>query len=48
VFSELDDARAAALVAHLPGGQAVLTTAAHLPSGASPDAVVRVAGGRIS
>ena len=44
VFSELDPARTQALVAHLPGGQALLTTAGELPSGIRPDAVVRLAG----
>ena len=33
VFSELDPARSRALVAELPGGQAILTTAAPLPEG---------------
>jgi len=33
VFSELDPARASALVAHLPAGQALLTTAGPLPDG---------------
>jgi DNA replication and repair protein RecF len=35
VFSELDPARSKALVAELPGGQAILTTAAPLPAGIS-------------
>ncbi|MFP5317913.1 MAG: DNA replication/repair protein RecF [Acidimicrobiia bacterium] len=48
VFSELDAARSAALVAHLPPGQAVLTTAGDLPAGVSPDRTVTVAGGRIT
>ena len=47
VFSELDPVRSRALVAHLPGGQAVLTTAGELPEGARPDRTVRVSGGRI-
>jgi DNA replication and repair protein RecF len=46
VFSELDPARSEALVAHLPPGQALLTTAASLPPGAPPDLVVRVTRGR--
>lgn len=33
VFSELDPARSRALVRHLPSGQALLTTAGHLPEG---------------
>ena len=35
VFSELDPARSRALVAELPSGQAILTTAAPLPEGIS-------------
>jgi DNA replication and repair protein RecF len=48
VFSELDEARAAALVAHLPTGQAVLTTAARAPAGVTADLVVRVRNGRLA
>ena len=33
VFSELDPARSRALIAELPAGQAILTTAAPLPEG---------------
>jgi DNA replication and repair protein RecF len=33
VFSELDPARSRALVAELPDGQSILTTAAPLPQG---------------
>jgi hypothetical protein len=47
VFSELDPERAEALVAHLPHGQALLTTAGTVPAGATPAMVVRVSGGRI-
>jgi DNA replication and repair protein RecF len=47
VFSELDDDRSRALVAALPAGQTLLTSAAGLPAGASPDAVVRIEDGRI-
>ena len=47
VFSELDPDRSDALLAHLPPGQALLTTAGPLPEGASPGLVVRVAGGRL-
>ena len=47
VFSELDPDRSHALLAHLPPGQALLTTAGPLPEGAAPGLVVRVAGGRI-
>lgn len=48
VFSELDPERSAALLAHLPEGQAVLTTAAALPPDARPELVLRVAGGRVA
>jgi DNA replication and repair protein RecF len=42
VFSELDARRADALLANLPDGQALLTTAAALPPGTAPEQVVRV------
>jgi len=45
VLSELDDARANALLAHLPAGQVLLTTAGPLPVGAKPDRVVTVSDG---
>ena len=47
VFSELDPARAAALLDALPPGQALLTTATALPPAARPELVVRVGGGRL-
>ncbi len=47
VFSELDPLRSAALLASLPVGQAILTTAGPLPEGAVPAATVRIAGGTI-
>jgi len=47
VFSELDPERSAALLAHLPPGQALLTSASGLPPEASPERVLRLAGGRI-
>jgi DNA replication and repair protein RecF len=47
VFSELDPTRSAALLAHLPPGQTMLTTAGGLPSGARPELVVTVRAGRI-
>ncbi|MGH9223358.1 MAG: DNA replication/repair protein RecF [Acidimicrobiales bacterium] len=47
VFSELDPARSAFLVEHLPAGQAVLTTTGHLPAGVVPEQVVRVTQGRL-
>ena len=43
VFSELDPERSAALLAHLPPGQTVLSSAAGLPPGAAPELVLRVA-----
>ncbi|MGH9113040.1 MAG: DNA replication/repair protein RecF, partial [Acidimicrobiales bacterium] len=48
VFSELDPDRSAALLAHLPVGQTLLTTASGLPPGAEPDVVLRLAGGTIA
>jgi DNA replication and repair protein RecF len=47
VFSELDARRTEALVAHLPIGQTVLTTAGTLPVGVHPDQFLRVASGSI-
>jgi DNA replication and repair protein RecF len=47
VFSELDPARSEALVAHLPAGQALLTTAGPLPPLARPAATVRVVDGAV-
>ena len=47
VFSELDPERSAALLAHLPPGQALLTTAGPLPDAVAPELVVRVRGGTI-
>ncbi|MEO6120680.1 MAG: DNA replication and repair protein RecF, partial [Acidimicrobiales bacterium] len=47
VFSELDDDRSEALLAHLPTGQALLTTAGPLPPAAAPQARIRVHQGRV-
>jgi DNA replication and repair protein RecF len=47
VFSELDPHRSAALVRHLPVGQAIVTTAGLLPPGLTAHRTVRVAGGRL-
>ena len=47
VFSELDAARSAALLAHLPEGQALLTTAGTVPAGASPARTLRIHDGRV-
>ena len=48
VFSELDAKRSDALLANLPDGQTLLTTAGALPSATRPDLVVRVVAGTIS
>jgi DNA replication and repair protein RecF len=48
VFSELDPDRSDALLANLPAGQTVLTSASGLPPKASPDLVLHVAGGAIT
>lgn len=47
VLSELDPARSAALLRHLPPGQVVLTTAAALPEAAHPDAILRIEAGMV-
>ncbi|HET6950230.1 MAG TPA: DNA replication/repair protein RecF [Acidimicrobiales bacterium] len=47
VFSELDPDRSAALLANLPTGQTLLTTASTLPADAHPDVVLRLVGGEI-
>jgi len=47
VFSELDDTRSAGLVAHLPAGQALVTTAGQLPVGLPTERVVWITGGRV-
>jgi DNA replication and repair protein RecF len=47
VFSELDPFRAGALLAGLPEGQALLTTASGLPPGAHPAVTARVADGKL-
>jgi DNA replication and repair protein RecF len=47
VFSELDPDRSAALLEHLPAGQTILSSAAGLPPGASPEMVLRVEHGAI-
>jgi DNA replication and repair protein RecF len=48
VFSELDPTRSASLLAHLPPGQAFLTTAGSLPEGIAPELVVWVRDGTIA
>jgi DNA replication and repair protein RecF len=48
VFSELDPDRSDALLANLPAGQVLLTTAGDLPAGAEPDRVLRIVDGAIA
>jgi DNA replication and repair protein RecF len=48
VFSELDPDRSDALLANLPPGQTVLTSASGLPPKAQPELVLRVAGGTVA
>jgi DNA replication and repair protein RecF len=48
VFSELDPGRSEALLANLPAGQTVLTTAGDLPPGAHPDIVLGLQGGQVT
>lgn len=48
VFSELDPDRSAALLAALPAGQTVLTTASGLPAGAVPGLIIDVFGGEVT
>ena len=45
VFSELDDQRAVALVAHLDAGQTLVTTAGTVPRGIAADRMLRVDAG---
>jgi DNA replication and repair protein RecF len=47
VFSELDEQRARALVAHLDANQTLITTAGAVPHGISADRMLRVDGGRV-
>lgn len=47
VFSELDHDRADALVANLPPGQTLLTTASDVPRGVAAERRLRVVGGRV-
>jgi len=48
VLSELDHSRAAALLANLPDGQVVITTAGSLPPEAHPDRVVHIREGTVT
>lgn len=47
VLSELDPERCEALLAHLPPGQVVITTASPLPEAACPDRTLRIEQGRV-
>ncbi len=48
VFSELDHARSRALLASLPAGQGILTSATELPAGATPELLYELSGGRLT
>jgi DNA replication and repair protein RecF len=48
VLSELDPARASALLGHLPGGQIMITTAGPVPAAATPERVLRVDAGAVA
>ncbi len=48
VLSELDPARASALLGHLPGGQIVITTAGPLPTAAAPERVLHIDAGTVA
>jgi DNA replication and repair protein RecF len=47
VFSELDHDRSESLLAHLPAGQALLTTAGGFPPGAAPERILVVEDGKV-
>jgi DNA replication and repair protein RecF len=47
VFSELDPERSEALLASLPAGQVLLSTAGPLPSPARPETVIRIEDGKV-
>ena len=47
VFSELDPGRSRALLANLPNGQVLITTASVLPEGATPDKIMRIVDGAV-
>ncbi len=47
VFSELDEGRGRALLDHLPSGQAILSTTAPAPAGASVEEELVVDGGSL-
>jgi len=47
VLSELDPSRATALLAHVPAGQVVITSASPLPDAARPDRILRIRDGAV-
>jgi DNA replication and repair protein RecF len=47
VLSELDPGRATALLANLPAGQVVITSASPLPPAAHPDRVLEIEAGTV-
>jgi DNA replication and repair protein RecF len=47
VLSELDPDRAAALLANLPPGQVIITSASPLPAAAAPDRILEIAAGTV-
>ena len=48
VFSELDETRSSALIAHLTAGQTLITTAGRVPDGVHADRVFHVEAGRVA
>jgi DNA replication and repair protein RecF len=48
VLSELDPDRATALLAHMPAGQVIITSAGGLPPAAHPERILSIAHGTIS
>src|SRR3546814_3440816 len=48
VFSELDPDRSDALLANLPAGQTLLTSASGLPPKADPELILRISAGAIT
>ena len=47
VLSELDPDRATALLAHMPAGQVIITSASGLPAAAHPDRILHIAAGTV-
>ena len=48
VLSELDPDRATSLLAHMPGGQVIITSASGLPAAAHPDRILHIASGTVA